>query len=227
MPPPRLTAARSEHQAIFTARSRLKIHTNSAEEPYCFVLNNPSEWYDFLGREPRRNLNVNIQRDSSVPANLGDNDRMLLDSNKNAFKEKIKKCCDDYDICNINVIFKEELDKPKNYVPDDGYGRKGKGLENYNEFSGIAGNGNLPTLLTNRPIDGGNANGLAAQGGGIVMSPRSPGFTLAHEAGHSAGYDGGDQDSNQHNSKQNHLMNLEGGKEIDRCWCEKISKLAK
>ena len=186
-------------------------------------------WFDYLGREPtQRNLNFDITRDSSVPAKLGLADRSGLDSNKKFLSDKVSECCKKFSIgCDVKPHFKEDLEQPKNESPSDGYGRTGKSLDNYNNNAGKSGNGSIPILLTHAPIQGGDAYGLGAAGGGIVMTPRAPGYTLAHESGHSNGYDKGDQDSNHHNSQEDSLMNRQGGNNVDECWCKKMSGAAK
>jgi integrase/recombinase XerD len=236
--PPEPLAAKSDGVADYLYRyydpvtgrwpSRDPIEERGGVNLYGFVYNDPEGWFDYLGREPRRNLNVNIHRDSSVPPALGGADKIGLDSNKDTLKKSISECCRKYPPlgCDIDVKFKEDLENPKNDEPEDGYGQEGKGLENYNKYSGKSGSGNLPVLLTKRPIAGEGAHGLGAEGAGIVMDPRSPGHTLPHEAGHCAGYDCGDTDNRQHSSKEDALMNPEGGRQVDKCWCEKISKLA-
>ena len=157
-------------------------------------------------------------RDSSVPAQLGAVDRLPLDSNKESLKKAIGDCCKKFKIgCDIDVIFNENLEKPKNDAPEGAYGQKGEALNNYRNNSGNSGNGSIDVLLTSLPIAAGEAEGLAAEGGGVVMNPRSPGYTLPHEAGHCVGYDCGDEEYGQHSSKEDSLMGQMGGSEVDEC----------
>ena len=152
----------------------------------------------------------------------------MYDSNKTGIENAISDCCKKYNIgCDIDVKFNEDLEKPKNDVPKEGYGRVGASLNNYNTHSGKSGDGNLDVLLTKADLDEGNAVGLAAAGRGLIMNPRSPGFTMPHEIGHCAGYNCGDQDDKKHNSNEDHIMAQTGGKEVDECYCKKISGLAK
>jgi hypothetical protein len=211
---------------------------------YGFVFNNSFTWYDYLGREPVKYLNIIPRQDSSVP----DNDPKVqknLEAKANQLNDFLNEmldcCCELYEIgCDVDSRIVplpiSATGEPK--APDDGnYGRKDQ--ETLDNAGDIDGN-NIPMTFTDSSIMGG-ANGAAAAGTGVLIdrhgnAPFIPPSTLAHELGHAAGYRGNDPNDAGHDIdpeeddpgiKGSPLMGPKGGDQPSRQWCEKVSGLAK
>jgi hypothetical protein len=107
-------------------------------------------------------------------------------------------------------------------------------------------NGVIPLLITDGSVNGyginnGATGGVGAAGVGMIIDINSEDVsTLAHELGHVAGYDEGDHPIEGGGLDKSHVRNDKqdeagkkplmreggGGTEVDKCWCEKMKKLA-
>jgi len=191
-----------------------------------FTLNNPNTWVDALGLST---ICFNVGFDTSAQAtkdNIG-----KLKRSFDRLSQLLTKCCSKFGVeCGIDVKGNYDFNQKKG--PAGGYKDKTKP-----DFGGISGGkGCIPILVTTLPITQewqGNtiqANANTDVGNGILYNIGSADDgTIAHETGHWGGYDQGDIEGGYHHSDPNNPMSYGGGKrgDPDKCYCEKVSKLAR
>jgi RHS repeat-associated protein len=188
---------------------------------YLFCENVPTSSIDRLGLDTIR---INYGFDSTAQADKKTTD--WTKKNTDNFKNTLTSCCRLYQIgCNTDVKasynYKQVPASKGDYGPNDpGRSQIGK--------SGNS-NSSVNVLVTNKPMQGG-AQGWGGSDG-VAAGANSPDDNLvAHETGHTAGYDKGDLDGGTHNSDPNNPMSTttpSGQSNPDKCWCEKVVKLAK
>jgi RHS repeat-associated protein len=185
----------------------------------------------FVGGEENKKiktLNIIIRRDSSFTKENFDK-KFFETQHIRVLKKVLESCDKQFSVGKIEVVHRFELD---NQVLDgkEGYGKGEQQLKNFHA-AGNSQSPNIYVLGTKYPLIGPDgsldAEGIAMPNSAVVMIPRSPGYTLAHEIGHVIGYDGGDLDNGVHSSGADNLMGQQGGNTPDKNWCTKMINFLK
>lgn len=192
---------------------------------YGFTLNNPNTWVDPYGLST---ICFNVGFDTSAQA-TSDNISKLQHSFKN-LSDLMSKCCQKYGVgCGVNVSANYDWNQKSS--PNGGIYGNGATVPSISGSQGC-----IPILVTTLPIQVTwqgqqvNADAITPTSGIIYNIDNSNVGAIAHETGHYAGYDKGDWPADPSHSKDpnNPMYKYDtGGKDPDKCYCQKVSDQAR